>query len=168
MAEIKLGGDTIKTSGNLPAKGDTAPEFTLIGTDMSECKLSDFRGKKVILNIFPSIDTNVCAKSVREFNERAVELENTVVMNISKDLPFAHKRFCAVEGIENARALSEFRDNNFSRDYNVEMMEGKLKGLMSRAVVVIDEHGMVVHSQQVPDIGEEPDYKSALVSVLKN
>lgn len=166
MATIKLGGNNIKTSGTLPKVGDTAPDFNLTAQDLSSKKLSDFKGSRVIMNIFPSIDTNVCATSVRKFNEKATGLKNTKVLCISKDLPFAQKRFVSDEEINNVTNLSDFRDGNFGKNYGVEMTSGALRGLHSRAVLVLDENGKVIHSQQVPEIGEEPDYLSALKPLL--
>lgn len=162
MAVIKLGGNTIETIGTLPKIGDTAPDFNLTSQDLSEKKLSDFKGSRVIMNIFPSIDTNVCATSVRKFNEKATGLKNTKVLCISKDLPFAQKRFASDGKIENVTNLSDFRNGNFGKNYGVEMTSGALQGLHSRAVVVLDENRKVIHSQQVPEISEEPDYNSAL------
>lgn len=166
MATIKLGDNNIETLGTLPQVGDTAPDFNLTAQDLSSKKLSDFKGSRVIMNIFPSIDTNVCATSVRKFNEKATGLKNTKVLCISKDLPFAQKRFVSDEEINNVTNLSDFRDGNFGKNYGVEMESGALRGLHSRAVVVLDENGKVIHSQQVPDIGEEPDYLSALKPLL--
>lgn len=166
MATIKLGGNNIETVGTLPRVGDDAPDFNLTAQDLSSKKLSDFKGSRVIMNIFPSIDTNVCATSVRKFNERATGLKNTKVLCISKDLPFAQKRFADDEGISNVTNLSDFRDGSFGKNYGVEMSSGALQALHSRAVLVLDENGKVIHSQQVSDIGEEPDYLSALKTLL--
>lgn len=166
MATIKLGGNNVETNGTLPKVGDTAPDFNLTAQDLSSKKLSDYQGSRIIMNIFPSIDTNVCATSVRKFNEKATGLKNTKVLCISKDLPFAQKRFVSDEEINNVTNLSDFRDGNFGKNYGVEMTSGALNGLHSRAVLVLDENGKVIHSQQVPDIGEEPDYLSALKSLL--
>ncbi|OAD92645.1 lipid hydroperoxide peroxidase [Aequorivita soesokkakensis] len=166
MATIKLGGNNIETNGTLPKVGDTAPDFNLTAQDLSSKKLSDYKGSRVIMNIFPSIDTNVCATSVRKFNEKATGLKNTKVLCISKDLPFAQKRFVSDEEINNVTNLSDFRDGNFGKNYGVEMTSGALSGLHSRAVLVLDENGKVIHSQQVPEIGEEPDYLSALKPLL--
>lgn len=166
MATIKLGGNNVETAGNLPKVGATAPDFNLTAQDLSSKKLSDYKGSRVVMNIFPSIDTNVCATSVRKFNEKATGLKNTKVLCISKDLPFAQKRFVSDEEINNVTNLSDFRDGNFGKNYGVEMTTGALQGLHSRAVVVLDENGKVIHSQQVPDIGEEPDYLSALKPLL--
>ncbi len=166
MSTIKLGGNNIETSGTLPKVGDTAPDFNLTSQDLTTKKLSDYKGSRVIMNIFPSIDTNVCATSVRKFNEKATGLKNTKVLCISKDLPFAQKRFVSDEEINNVTNLSDFRDGNFGKNYGVEMTNGVMSGLHSRAVLVLDENGKVIHSQQVPDIGEEPDYLSALKTLL--
>lgn len=166
MATIKLGENNIETFGTLPQQGDTAPNFTLTAEDLSSKNLSDYKGSRVILNIFPSIDTGICATSARKFNEEASKLNNTKILCISKDLPFAQKRFCAAEGIKNLEMLSDFRDGNFGQNYGVEMTSGALQALHSRAVVVLDEDGKVIYSQQVPSIGEEPDYASAINSLL--
>ncbi len=166
MATIKLGGNDVETKGALPKVGDSAPDFNLTAQDLSTKKLSDYKGSRVIMNIFPSIDTNVCATSVRKFNEKATGLKNTKVLCISKDLPFAQKRFVSDEEINNVTNLSDFRDGNFGKNYGVEMTSGAFSGLHSRAVVVLDENGKVIYNQQVPDIGEEPDYLSALKSLL--
>lgn len=161
MATITLGGNPINTIGELPKVGESAKNFTLVAADLSEKSLSDFEGKKVIINIFPSIDTGVCAASARKFNEEASCLENTVVINVSKDLPFALTRFCAAEGLENVINLSDFR-GSFSKDYGVEIVDGPLAGLTSRAVVILDEAGKVIYSEQVPEIKQEPNYAEAL------
>ncbi len=166
MATIKLGENDITTVGTLPQIGDTAPDFTLTAQDLSSKSLSDFRGSRVIMNIFPSIDTNVCATSVRKFNEKAAGLKNTKVLCISKDLPFAQQRFVNDEDLNEVTNLSDFRDGNFGKNYGVEMSSGAMKNLHSRAVVVLDENGKVIHSQQVPAIGQEPDYLSALKPLL--
>lgn len=166
MATIKLGGNNIETLGTLPKVGDTAPDFNLTAQDLSTKTLADFKGSRVVMNIFPSIDTNVCATSVRKFNEKATSLKNTKVLSISKDLPFALKRFANDEEIENVINLSDFRDGSFGTNYGVEMSTGDLKGLLSRAVVVLDENGKVLYSEQVPEIGQEPDYLSALKPLL--
>jgi len=166
MAEITLKGNPINTLGTLPKKGSKAPEFTLVKTDLSEAKLSDYKGKRVILNIFPSLDTATCAASVRRFNKEASELENTVVLCISKDLPFAQARFCGAEGLDNVITLSDFRNGSFGKDYQVEIVNGPLAALESRAVVVVDEKGDIVYTQQVPEIVDEPDYEDVL-AVLK-
>lgn len=162
MAKITLKGTPINTKGNLPAIGSKAPDFTLVGTDLSTKSLSDFLGTKVILNIFPSLDTGVCASSVRKFNIESSSLNNVKVICISKDLPFAHGRFCETEGIKNVINLSEFRDTEFGDNYNVTIIDGPMEGLFSRSIVVIDEQGKVIYNQQVPEITQEPDYESAL------
>lgn len=162
MAKITFRGSPVNTQGDLPAVGSKAPDFQLTASDLSDKTLADFQGKKLVLNIFPSIDTGVCAASVRHFNKSASGLENTAVLCISKDLPFAHSRFCAAEGLENVLSLSEFKDSSFSDAYQVKMNDGPLAGLMSRAVVVIGEDGNVKYTEQVPEIGQEPNYEKAL------
>jgi thiol peroxidase len=152
----------IKTSGTLPAIGSQAPDFKLTKTDLSDTSLKDFFGKKLILNIFPSLDTGVCAMSVRKFNAEASKLHNTVVLCISRDLPFAHKRFCSTEGIENVIPLSELRDDSFSKAYGVKIIDGPMAGVLSRAVVVVNEKGKIVYTEQVPEITQEPNYEAAL------
>jgi len=165
MAEITFKGQKIHTAGTLPEIGSTAPDFKAVKTDLSTMCLSDFKGKKVVLNIFPSLDTSVCAASIRKFNIEATKLPNSAVLCISRDLPFAHKRFCAAEGLDNVIPGSEYRDSSFSRAYGVLITEGPLEGLFSRAVVVIDEEGKVIYTEQVPEITEEPDYEKALAAV---
>jgi thiol peroxidase len=165
MAQIKLGEQTINTIGQLPALGSPAPDFSLTGNDMVDVSLTNFAGKNVVLNIFPSVDTRVCAISVREFNKRASGLNNTVVVCVSKDLPYAFKRFCGAEGIENVVTLSDFRNNGFSKNYGVEMIDGRMAGLHARAIVVIDPLGKVKYTELVPVIGQEPDYNAALNSL---
>ncbi len=162
MASITFKGNKVETQGNLPKTGTKAPEFSLTKADLSETKLSDYKGKKVVLNIFPSIDTGVCAASVRRFNAEAGKLNNTAVLCISRDLPFAASRFCGAEGLSNVITVSELRDDNFSKVYGVRMISGPLAGLLSRAVVVIDESGTVIYTEQVPEIAQEPDYEKAL------
>lgn len=164
MANITLQGNEIHTSGNLPELGTVAPDFTLVAEDLSEKTISDFAGKKVVLNIFPSIDTGVCAASARKFNEEASALDNTVVVNVSKDLPFALGRFCASEGLENVMNLSDYR-GNFGENYGLTIADSPLKGLLSRAVVVLDENGTVKYTEQVPEIAQEPNYAAALEAV---
>ena len=148
--------------GILPTNGSKAPDFQLTKNDLSSASLSDYSGKKVVLNVFPSIDTGTCAQSVRQFNEEAAELDNTVVLCISKDLPFAQARFCGAEGIENVEMLSDFRDGNFGKAYSLAFSDGPLMPLHSRAVVVLDESGTIIYSEQVPEIVDEPNYKAAL------
>jgi thiol peroxidase len=162
MATITLQGNTIHTLGDLPSKGSKAPSFKLTKGDLSNCTLADFKGKNVIMNIFPSVDTGTCAASVRKFNEKAASLDNTVVLCISKDLPFAQGRFCGAEGIENVEMLSDFRDGNFGKAYGLEFTDGPLIALHSRAIVVVDTDGNVVHSEQVAEIVDEPNYDAAL------
>ncbi|WP_230972629.1 thiol peroxidase [Gulosibacter hominis] len=161
MANVTLeGSTTINLAHDLPAVGSKAPDFTLVGTDLEPVKLSDFAGKRVVLNIFPSIDTGVCAASVRRFNELAAGFDNTVVVCVSADLPFAQERFCGAEGIENVVSASTFR-SSFGNDYGVLMVDGPLEALLARAVVVIDTDGTVRHVELVPEIGQEPDYDAA-------
>ena len=162
MAQTKIGETTVKTSGDLPSVGSSAPDFVLAGVDLKDVSLKDFAGKNVILNIFPSIDTRVCAMSVREFNKRAAGMNNAVVLCIAKDLPFAMKRFCGAEGIENVVMLSDFRNKGFSKTYGIEMMDGGMYGLHARAIVVIDSNGKVKYTELVPAIGQEPNYDAAL------
>ncbi len=162
MATVTLKGSPIHTLGELPVKGGAAPEFNLTKSDLSTATLADYKGKKVVLNIFPSIDTGTCAQSVRQFNKDAAGLENTVVLCISKDLPFAQARFCGAEGIENVEMLSDFRDGNFGESYGLSFSDGPLMPLHSRAVVVLNETGEVVYNEQVPEIVDEPNYAGAL------
>jgi thioredoxin-dependent peroxiredoxin len=162
MAEIKLGDLVVNTSGDLPAVGITAPDFTLVTNDLKELSLKDFSGKNVVLNIFPSVDTSVCAMSVREFNKRAASIENTMVLCVSKDLPYAFRRFCGAEGIDKVVTLSDYRNKGFSKNYGVEMLAGRMEGLHARAIVVIDTNGKVKYTELVPVIGQEPDYDRAL------
>ncbi|MBC29468.1 MAG: lipid hydroperoxide peroxidase [Muricauda sp.] len=166
MATVTLKGNEIHTLGNLPEKGSQAPDFTLVTNDLSTVSLADYKGHKLVLNIFPSIDTGTCAQSVRQFNEEAAELENTIVLCISKDLPFAQARFCGAEGIENVETLSDYRDGNFGKSYKVEFTDGPLKGLLSRSVVVIDEQGTVLYTEQVSETVDEPNYKAALEALM--
>lgn len=162
MGQVTLRGNPVDTSGNLPAKGAAAPSFTLTKKDLSSVSLSDLAGKRVVLNIFPSIDTPTCATSVRTFNQRAGEVDNTVVLCVSADLPFAGGRFCGAENIENVATASTFRTPEFAKAYGVLMTSGPLAGLLARSVVVIDEGGKVVHTELVPEIAQEPDYDAAL------
>ncbi|KAB1643424.1 thiol peroxidase [Gulosibacter chungangensis] len=164
MANITQNGNPVTTSGELPAVGSIAPNFTTVDNSLGEVNLESFRGKRVVLNIFPSIDTGVCANSVRRFNELAAGLENTVVVGISKDLPFALGRFCGAEGIENVVTTSAFR-SSFGDDYGVIQENGALTGLLARAIVVLDEAGKVLYTEQVPEIGQEPDYDAALAAL---
>lgn len=166
MANITFKGNPVHTIGELPVKGASAPEFTLVKGDLSEVKLSDYRGSNVVLNIFPSLDTGTCAASVRQFNKEAASLKNTVVLGISADLPFAAGRFCSAEGIENVTTLSVFRDKSFAEDYGLLMTDGPLQGLLARAVVVVDPDGKVLYTELVPEIAQEPDYHSAINSIV--
>jgi thiol peroxidase len=166
MAKITIGGNEIETSGTLPKVGSQAPDFKLKKEDLSEATLNDYKGKRVILNIFPSIDTDVCATSVKNFNKRATELENTAVLCISRDTPFAQKRFAGDENTSNVQNLSDVIDGTFGKDYGLTMISGPLQGFHSRAVVVLDEEGKVIYNEQVPEIAEEPNYLEALKSLL--
>lgn len=167
MATVTLKGNPFQTLGNLPEVGSKAPDFQLTKNDLSATSLSDYRGKKVILNIYPSVDTGTCAKSTHEFNKVAANLENTAILCVSKDLPFAQARFCGAEGIDKVAMLSDFKDGNFGRSYQVEFTDGPLQSLLSRAIVVLDENGNVVHTEQVPETVDEPNYAAAL-EALKN
>ena len=165
MATISLKGNEIHTSGKLPEIGSLAKDFTLIGTDLSVKTLSDFNGKNLVLNIFPSIDTGTCAASVRNFNKTAADLANTSVLCISRDLPFAQGRFCGAEGIENVVMLSDFNTGQFGKDYGLEITDGPLAGLNSRCIVVVNTEGKVIYTEQVAEIIEEPNYDLALASL---
>ena len=162
MAKITLKGNPINTCGTLPAVGSQAADFVLTKTDFADVSLQNFAGKKIVLNIFPSIDTPVCATSVHRFNAEAVKLKNTVVLCVSVDMPFAHNRFCGAEGMQNVIPGSELRKRKFGEDYGVRIIDGPLAGLFSRAVVIIDEKGKVIYTEQVPEIAQEPDYEAAL------
>jgi len=162
MATITLKGTPIETSGSLPAIGSQAPAFNLTRTDLSSCTQDDFSGKTIVLNIFPSIDTPVCAASVRRFNAEAILQKDTVVLCISADLPFAHKRFCEIDGLDNVIPLSVFRSPSFGSDYGLTITTGPLTGLLARAIVVLNPDGKVVHTELVPEIAQEPDYHKAL------
>lgn len=162
MANITLGGTPVETSGSLPKVGTEIKDFLLVATDMSTKSLADFKGKKLVLNIFPSVNTSVCATSVRQFNTEASELDNTVVLCISRDLPFAQKQFCAAQGLDNVVMLSDFKTGQFGKDYGVMFTNGAFDALLSRSVVVADASGKVLYSEQVPETGEEPNYKAAL------
>ncbi|MBX2961405.1 MAG: thiol peroxidase [Cyclobacteriaceae bacterium] len=165
MAQTKLGEKVVNTLGDLPSIGSTAPDFILTGSDMKEVTLNQFSGKNLVLNIFPSVDTGVCSASVREFNKRAANLTNTSVLCVSKDLPFAMKRFCAAEGINNVVTATDFRNRGFSTTYGVELVDGGFAGLLARAVVVIDSTGKVKYTELVPAIGQEPNYDAALAAL---
>ena len=165
MASVNLKGNEEQTNGSLPEVGTVAPDFKGVKTDLSELSLNDLKGKKVVLNVFPSLDTSVCAASVRRFNKEVASLSNTVVLAVSKDLPFAHGRFCTTEGIENVVALSAFRCSCFEDKYGMLLIDGPLKGLLARGVIVIDEAGKVVYEELVPEITTEPNYEAALASL---
>jgi thiol peroxidase len=162
MASITLGGNPINTTGELPKIGSKLVDFKLIQNDLSVATLSDFAGKKLVLNIFPSIDTGTCATSVRKFNEAASNLENTAVLCISRDLPFAQKRFCGAEGLENVINLSDFNGGDFGKNNGLEIVDGPLAGLHSRVLIVMDENGTITHTEQVNEIADEPNYEAAL------
>ncbi|NLA28214.1 MAG: thiol peroxidase [Propionibacterium sp.] len=164
MANITFDSQPISTIGELPAVGQPAPATELVGGDLGTVTLADFAGKRVVLNIFPSLDTGICAMSVRRFNELAAGLDNTVVLAVSKDLPFASGRFCAAEGIENVVTASAFR-SSFGDDYGVTMVDGPLKGLLARSVVIVDTDGTVMYTQLVPEIKTEPDYDAAVAAL---
>lgn len=165
MATITFKGHTITTNGELPNIGDATPEFNLAAVDLSSKSLNDFQGVNLILNIFPSVDTGTCATSVRNFNKTAADLENTKVLCISRDLPFAQKRFCGAEGIENVEMLSDFNTGKFGKDYGLEIENGPLAGLHSRCVVVVNTEGKVIYTEQVPETVDEPNYEMALASL---
>ena len=165
MATVTLGGNPIHTNGELPKTGTKAPEFKLVKTDLSMATLADFAGSKVVLNIFPSIDTGTCATSVRTFNAKASALTNTKVLCISRDLPFAQKRFCGAEGLENVINLSDFNTGSFGKDYGLEITDSVLAGLHSRVVIVLDENGIINYAEQVPEIADEPNYENALAAL---
>ncbi len=162
MSTVTLGGNPVHTNATLPAVGSAAPQFQLVGNDLSDVSLQDFKGQRVILNIFPSIDTATCATSVRTFNKMANDLENTKVLCISRDLPFAQKRFCGSEGLENVVNLSDFRDGSFGDAYGLTLTDSALKGLHARAIVVVDENGVISHTELVSEIANEPNYEAAL------
>ena len=165
MASITLGGNPINTVGNLPKVGSKAPDFQLVTTDLSTVTLADFAGSKVVLNIFPSIDTATCATSVRKFNADASKLENTKVLCISRDLPFAQNRFCGAEGLENVINLSDFKTGSFGKDYGLEIADSAFSGLHSRVVIVLDENGIIKYTEQVAEIANEPNYELALAAL---
>ena len=165
MASITLKGNAISTSGELPSIETKAPDFQLTGVDLSKKSLADFGGSRLILNIFPSIDTGTCATSVRTFNKTAASLENTKVLCISRDLPFAQARFCGAEGIENVVMLSDFAEGSFGKNYGLEITNGPLANLHSRAIVVLDADGTVLYTEQVPEIVDEPNYEKALTAI---
>ncbi len=162
MAKLTLKGNPIKAIGNLPKVGKKAPKFSLIKSDLSKARLKDFKGSKLILNIFPSLDTGTCAASVRRFNKEASELENTKVLCISRDLPFAQARFCGAEGLENVITLSDFAKGKFGKAYGITIEDGPLANLHSRAIVIINEEGVITYTEQVSEIVDEPNYEAAL------
>ncbi|VDH02552.1 thiol peroxidase [Bergeyella zoohelcum] len=164
MANITLKGNAISTKGELPTIGSELKDFTLVNDKLEDKNLNDYKGKKLIFNIFPSIDTGVCAASARKFNQEASSVENTVILNVSKDLPFALGRFCAAEGLDRVETLSDFR-GSFGDDFGVTIENGPLAGLMSRAIIVTDEEGKIIYTEQVPEITQEPDYEKALNAV---
>lgn len=162
MATITLGGNPIHTNGELPQVGAKATDFSMIQTDLSLATLATFAGSRLVLNIFPSIDTGTCATSVRTFNEKASQMNNTKVLCVSRDLPFAQKRFCGAEGLENVINLSDFNTGSFGKNYGLEITDGPLAGLHSRVVIVLDENGTILHTEQVGEIANEPNYEAAL------
>lgn len=162
MAQTLVKGKPVHLSGELPAPGSPPPDFKLTGTDLTDVHLSDFEGKTVVLNIFPSLDTAVCAAAVRRFNIEAERFSKAAVLCISRDLPYAHKRFCSVEGLDHVIPLSEMRDRRFSDAYGVRLTEGPMEGLFARSLVIISKNGLVAYTQLVPDIGQEPDYDEAV------
>ena len=165
MASITLGGNPVHPSGELPAVGSKLADFKLVQNDLSVASLSDFAGKKLVLNIFPSVDTGTCAASVRKFNQSASDLENTKVLCISRDLPFAQKRFCGAEGLENVVNLSDFKEGSFGKTNGLEIVDGPLAGLHSRAIIVVDADGTITHTEQVAEIANEPNYEAALAAL---
>jgi thiol peroxidase len=165
MAKITLKSNPVNTIGNLPKKGTSAPDFSLVKSDLGNLNLSELKGKKLILSISPSLDTSVCATSARRFNKIAAGKDNVMVLAITKDLPFASSRFCTTEGITNVVTLSGFRDKDFGKSYGIEIIDGLFKGLYARAIIVIDEKGKVKYTQLVPEIATEPDYDAALAAL---
>jgi len=165
MANVTLGGNSIGVGGNLPKRGETAPDFTLTGKDLKDVSLKEYAGKRKVLNIVPSLDTPVCQTSTRKFNEQASKLDNTVVLVISADLPFASSRFCTTENLNNVITLSTVRNRDFHSKYGVDVTDGPLKGLTARAVLVLDENNKVLHSELVPEIKQEPNYDAALAAL---
>lgn len=165
MSKVTFKGNPLETSGELPAVGSKAPDFLLTTGDLQDVSLGKYAGKRKILNIVPSLDTGVCAASAKTFDARAPKLNNTVILTVSNDLPFAQARFCSAEGIENVQTLSQLRNRDFGRDYGVEMVSGPLAGLLARAVVVLDENNSVLYTELVPEIAQEPDYDSAVAAL---
>ncbi|MBT8304007.1 MAG: thiol peroxidase [Bacteroidia bacterium] len=166
MAQITLGGNPVETSGELPHIGSKAPDFKLVAIDLSTKTLSDFEDHNLVLNIFPSVDTGVCSASVRQFNEEAAELDNTKVLCISRDLPFRQEQFCAADGLDNVVMLSDFKSGEFGRSYGLLMTNGIFDALLSRCVIIINKEGIVTYTEQVPEIGQEPNYKAALEALM--
>ena len=166
MAKITFKGTEVNTAGSLPQVGSKAVDLALVKDDLSDFKLSDYKGKNIVLNVFPSIDTGVCATSVRKFNKEAAKLSNTVVLAVSADLPFASGRFCTAEGIENVIPASVFRTPEFGKEYGLLMIDGPLKGLLARCVIIINPEGNISYTELVPEIGQEPDYQSAINSIV--
>jgi thiol peroxidase len=167
MAQITLKGQPIHTAGSLPAVGAPAPAFTLTGADLKDVNLGDYAGKRVVLNISPSIDTSICAVSVRTFNQRIADFPNAVVIYVSRDLPFAHARFCGAEGIEKVVTASEMRNTAFGEAYGVRIVDGPMEGLLARSVLVLDENHRVIYGELVPEIGQDPDYEAALKALAE-
>ncbi len=165
MAKVTLQGNPINTSGTLPKVNEKAPDFQLIKNDLSVATLADYKGKRLVLNIFPSIDTGTCAQSVRQFNTELNTHKNVTVLCISRDLPFAQARFCGAEGLNNVETLSDFNNNNFGKTYGLDFIDGPLNGLHSRAVIVIDENGKIIHTEQVAEISNEPNYEAVFESL---
>lgn len=165
MANVTLGGTPVETIGNLPAVGSKAPDFKLTDTELNDKTKSNFGGSRLVLNIFPSVDTGTCAKSIRTFNEKASQLDNTKVLCISKDLPFAMARFCGAEGIENVVSLSDYKTGKFGKDYGLAFKTGAFETLLSRCIVVIDTDGTILHTEQVSEIADEPNYEAAIKSL---
>jgi thiol peroxidase len=162
MAKITHGGKPVNTSGNLPKVGSNAPDFNLVKSDLTNLKLSELKGKKVLLSIFPSQETGICSAAIRKFNQLAAGKENVIVLGISKDLPFAHKHFCESEGITNVVTLSGYRDQEFGKAYGVDTLDGPFAGLYARSIVIVDEKGKVIYTEQVPETAQEPNYEAAL------
>ena len=166
MANVTLGGTPVETIGNLPKTGSKAPNFKLTGTDLADVSLENYKDHRLVLNVFPSVDTGTCAQSIRTFNEKASALQNTKVLCISKDLPFAMARFCGAEGIKNVVSLSDYKTGKFGNDYGLTFKSGAFESLLSRCIIVIDADGTVLHTEQVSEIADEPNYESALASLV--
>jgi thiol peroxidase len=166
MAQITLKGNACNTNGDLPATGSDAPNFTLVAGDLSEKTLADFAGKNVVISIFPSLDTPVCGVAAKTFNDKAAALDNTVIVNVSKDLPFAQKRFCEANQVDHITNLSAFRCDGFGNDYGATITDGPLKGLLARAIIVVNADGKIAHTELVPEIAQEPNYEAALAAVV--